>query len=139
MVSSDLLPYAETFLPERIYIYKRSLEYMNVFRCYSYLHLGLKVFLVGFNIWMLRDRCQTAAVTFGLFPFYSASVLKLQFILMLLCAIPVFDMNCTCSCMRFTVHKPDNSVGNLPCFYYGFCYFTIVIELEAHLSELYKN
>jgi len=35
-------------------------------------------------------------------------------------------MNCTRSCMRFTVHKPDNSVGNFPCFYYGFCYFTVL-------------
>jgi hypothetical protein len=87
-------------------------------------------FFVGFKIWMLCDKCGTAAMTFGLFPFYLANV-KLQCIL-LLCAMPVHVLAC------FTVHKPDNIVGNLPCFYYGFCYFAAVIVLEAHLSELYK-
>lgn len=75
------------FFP-REYIYISSLEYMNFSRCYPCFHLGLKVF-VGFKIWMLRDKCGTAAMTFGLFPFYSANVVKLQFILMLLCAMPV--------------------------------------------------
>lgn len=75
MVSSHLLPYAETFLHKRTYI--RNLEYINVSTCYQCLRLGVNFFLV-FKTWMMGGRCGTLAMTFGLFPvFIWPNVVKL--------------------------------------------------------------
>ena len=70
-------------------MYIRNLEYMNVSRCYPCLHLGLKVFFLLVLRFECYMTCGSAGMTFGLFPFYSANVVKLHFILMLLCAMPV--------------------------------------------------
>ena len=74
-------------------------------------------------------------MTFGLFLSYSAKCSEAPVSSDASLCHACFDMNCTCSCLRFTVHKSDNSVGYFHCYTVDF----VILHQLLYRRHVYQN